>query len=162
MEAINEALDRLIDHWKKLRIGSYGKTIQEVKEAEKRLDTKLPNDFVLYFGMVNGMGNNYLNDTDEGGFSFYQLEDLIAFDTDLKGGIFSVNNYKFILFADYLQKCWSYLVAIDSDDPMDKYFILVYVDPERYKVIANSLREFIDLYLADSPDLYDINEISLE
>jgi hypothetical protein len=110
METLEVALDRQIDHWRKQRIGSQGKSPQEIEDTEKRLDIKLPEDFALYFSKVNGIGSNHLSDTDEGGFSFYQLEDLTVFDAKFKNSPLSSNNCKFILFADYLQKCWSYLI----------------------------------------------------
>jgi cell wall assembly regulator SMI1 len=103
MESINQALDRLLNYWEKQKIGSSGKSLQDIAKIEKQLNVKLPQDFITYFNVVNGMGNSHLNDTDERGFSFYQLEDLTLFhgNVEYKSNVLK-DGRKFILPTDYL------------------------------------------------------------
>ena len=155
MAPINEEIGRLVNFWKQQKIGSNGKGLEDIAQVEKKLNIKLPKDFIAYFNIVNGMGSNHLNDTDERGFSFHQLEDLILFDGNFKSDDVLLTNKQFILFADYLQNCWNYLIAVDRDASSDKYSILMYIDSEHYKLVAHSLSEFIDLYIADSSVLYE-------
>lgn len=153
MEIMEQAIEKILRHWEKQGISSEGKTLQDIEALEKALNNKLPQDFKLYFSKINGMGSGYLNDTDENGFSFYPLEQLRVIEEEFNPSI--DKNKRCILFADYLQNCWSYVILVDDFVNENQYSILGYIDCNQYKIITNSLAEFIDFYLSDSKTLYD-------
>jgi hypothetical protein len=153
MNPLHLDLERLKSYWKEQGIGATGKTFEETRRMAQLKHFQLPQDFINYFTVINGMGDTHYNDTDQNGFCFYQLEALIGFDDAFVNNDPFLTGKRFFLFADYLQKCWSYVLATEITNP-ESYTILVYLDSENYKIVARSLSEFIGLYLLDSPVLY--------
>ena len=118
-------------------------------DINKILVTKellLPHDFILFFKFLNGM-----NEQDEEGFLFYKIENLINMKRKFD---FSVNSLlsDIVIFADYMYESWWYGVKTINDD---EYEIGIISTAEIFKKISNSYEEFIQLYITDSPLLYE-------
>jgi hypothetical protein len=58
------------------------------------------------------------------------------------------------VFADYLDWCWAYAI-LPSKMPADESPVFVLGKAELPIKVANSFLEFVELYLADSPTIYD-------
>ncbi|MGV0752281.1 hypothetical protein [Empedobacter brevis] len=103
-----------------------------------------PIDFIYLYSNINGMYSVYPNGSDLEGFLFYPLE-----------YIEKISNNIYI-FADYLHVSWNYGIKIDSIKN-NKYSIILITDLDNINdslIITNSLSDFIELYINDSPRIY--------
>jgi hypothetical protein len=139
-------INKLIDYWKKnnLSISRIG-----IADLNNILNIKrffLPNDFKELYVYANG-----IDDCDSEGFLFYKIEDL-----ETMGEKFSLDKgsdlYNIVLFADYMQQSWWYGIKLIHNE---NYEIGIVATSLKFKKIANSLSDFITLYLEDSQILYE-------
>jgi hypothetical protein len=150
---LNEAIEKLLEYWKKQKISSKPNSVEKIEETEKRLEIELPDDFKILFLRTNGLKDQYPNYTDKEGFLFYPLEFLIR----CKDEFNETNSItsECILFMNYLHKSWWFGVLIDSKKVSKTYSIVIIPNSKEYKVITNSLSEFIKLYIEDREELYN-------
>ncbi|RYY35369.1 MAG: hypothetical protein EOP46_10295 [Sphingobacteriaceae bacterium] len=120
---------------------------QSVKYIMQLKGLQLPEDFIKFYQWFDGT-----EDLDDfAGFFFYPLNELESANSKLRNADNpELNNV--ILFLDYLINCWWYGVRIVNEC---KYEILIVASENEYKVITDSLNDFIDLYLNDNNVLYD-------
>jgi len=106
----------------------------------------LPNDFIFLFKHLNGM-----YDQDEEGFHFYKVENLTdmrrRFDLSINESLSGI-----VIFADYMAESWWYGVVMKKDL---EYEIGIISSSVNFKKISSSFDEFVQLYLVDSPKLYE-------
>lgn len=124
---------------------------------QKKNKMILPLDLIEYFKSLNGTGGEYTNDL----FEFYSIDRIQIVKDELKeykgcpdysdlldmdeiSGLYVFANYNFNLFA-YAIKLYPGLST------ENEVYILC---GDKYKKIANSFSEFIELYLNDSRELY--------
>jgi hypothetical protein len=155
---LQESLDMLLQHWKGQNIITSGKSVECIEQIEKKNRIRLPQDFKHYYQRCNGMEALYPNYTDETGFLFYPLEQLVSYEIEF--GVKTefhklMQNKQCVIFANYLQKSWWYGILTDLNGNAEHYSIVIIPNQERYKIITNSFQEFVKLYLEDSPILYD-------
>ena len=111
----------------------------------------LPNDFKELYLKANGMGTLYPNEIDDEGFLFYPIEFIISAEKEFENSKLE-NRSKIFIFAEYMHKSWWYGYEIKNDG---SYAIGIIPDKNTFKPIVNSLSEFIEMYLDNSPRLYE-------
>lgn len=146
-------IEKLISYWKNQSITSEKLSPDKIEEFEKWRHIQLPQDFKEYYKRANGMKLYYPNDTDAEGFLFYSLENVISAEDEFEGKGDELSFNPIYIFAEYMHKSWWY--GLKLNDMKDTYEIGIIPYVNRFKVITNSLSEFIDLYLQDSSMLYD-------
>jgi hypothetical protein len=124
-------------------------SVNTEKDINKILATQnlaLPYDFIFFFKHLNGT-----YDQDEEGFHFYKVENLTdmrrRFDLSINDSLNSI-----VIFADYMLECWSYGVKMNKEG---EYEIGIISSSVNFKKISSSFDEFVQLYLMDSPILYE-------
>lgn len=143
-------IEKTKTYWASQGIFTHPGNEKLIKQLKEKIN--LPDDFVRFYSCLNGMGLANETDGDSNGFLFYALEEIInAGDQFKNGGLFSSKKNIFI-FVDYLQKSWFYGIEIFNKD---LYNIVIVPHKYKYKIITNSLDEFLMLYLEDSSVLYD-------
>lgn len=142
---IGDALLKLKLFWAKQDIKINGCPIQSIDLFQRKNNIKLPLDFVDYFATMDGMNSLFPNGTDEEGFLFYPLNEVVI----LKSGSEQFNSI--IIFADYLQCSWNYYLNVIANN---KYEIGINPSNGTYKPITNSLATFIQYYLEDDSIIY--------
>jgi SMI1-KNR4 cell-wall len=151
IKEISLIITQLIEFWQNQKIIILSKTKQEIDNIEKNSPVILPSDFRKLYERVNGMGNFYPNEIDEEGFLFYPIEGIISVNDEFKNSSLE-NNKTIFLFAEYMHKSWWYGFDVSSNGD---YVIGIIPEKNKFKPITNSLAEFIELYMEDSPLLYD-------
>ena len=125
--------------------GHYIPTSGSVSLNEKRII--VPTDFVELYKKSDGT-----SDYDSEGFRFYKHGELTTMENKFALNVNSPLK-EIVIFADYMQEsCW-YGFRINTNG----YEIGLIPEANRFKVLCNSLYEFLNLYLTDSPHLYDYN-----
>lgn len=150
MEIINfdTQLAALKSYWEAQSIYSTAKPIVEISFFSFGDNFSLPTQFVKYFSVINGMESLYPNNFDKEGFLFYPLHGLLTTDKEFA----DAKEKDILLIANYMHKSWWYgLKMINRQD----YVIGIIPEKDKFKPLANSLSEFIGLYLNNSSDLYD-------
>lgn len=132
-------------HWGINGIVSF-KSESEIRKILKIQKFILAADFIRFFQHFDGM-----KEQDGEGFLFYNVENLM----DMKEKfnlreMDPLNNI--IIFADYMLESWWYGVEVYSNGA---YEIGIISSSANFKKISSSLDEFIQLYLTDSPTLYE-------
>jgi len=149
---IEVAIEQLLQFWRKQKILSPPNTLDDILNFEFSNSINLPDDFRRLYMVSNGMVKLYPNYFDEEGFLFYPLQELTSLEEEfnLSKGYYEETC---ILFAEFMHKSWWYGVRFSKF--ADKYEIGIISSVERFKVITRNLCEFIQLYITDSPILYD-------
>jgi len=94
------------------------------------------------------MESLYPNDFDKEGFLFYPLHGLVTIDREF---VDSEEN-DILVIANYMHKSWWYGLKILNGE---SYVIGIIPEKNKFKPIAGQLSEFLELYLNNSPRLYD-------
>lgn len=132
-------------HWNKNGITSVNSE-NDIKKILAFKNLILPYDFVFFFKHLNGT-----SEQDEEGFHFYKIENLIdmkeKFNLEMTSPVSDI-----MIFADYMAESWWYGIKMDKDEG---YEIGIISSSEDFKRISNSFEEFINLYLIDSPLIYE-------
>ncbi|OOQ58338.1 SMI1/KNR4 family protein [Mucilaginibacter pedocola] len=130
----------LTNHWK--RCGVYMPP-DEFGLLDHRLRNEgilLPQDFIDLYRVSNGT-----SDWDDSSITFYGVGGLITM-----GSRFSLpENHSMqsvVIFADYMDESWWYGVNLNQEG----YEIVIISSGDKLNIVARSLDEFIQLYLADS------------
>ncbi len=116
----------------------------------------LPADFIEFYHRANGIP--YPQECDAEGFYFYQVESIRSAREEF-GETAPLTKRKIFIFSDYLVKCWWYGYEILDDG---SYTIGIIPTDYKFKVITNSLAEFLKLYMIDSEVLYDYGGLDEE
>ncbi len=149
---MQDAINRLINYWEEQKIKIFPSSVNEIMLFEKKNNIELPYDLIEFYSRVNGMAELYPNYTDEEGYLFYPLKFVVSceemFKNEFNVKASMLNTY---VLADYLHKSWWYGLKIHSKTDYSIGFIPDHTD---FQIITNSLEEFIQLYLIDSPKLY--------
>ncbi|RFS26269.1 SMI1/KNR4 family protein [Chitinophaga silvatica] len=148
-----ENIEKMIRHWNNQNIPINQLNPQRLLDFEKYRDIQLPHDFKEFYLRINGMESHFPNYTDSEGFLFYPLNYWISAENEFMLTEHSSSFSKILIFADYMQKCWWYGVKLNDSDGTYEIGIIPY--KEKFKVITDSLAEFIDYYLQDSAILYN-------
>lgn len=153
IEGIVLIITQLIEFWRSQKIEITTITIDEIGLVEKKLELKLPDDFKSFYSRVNGMVEFYPNEIDEEGFLFYPVEAIVSVNTELQNSNL-INRDNIFIFAEYMHKSWWYGFELKGENE-NEYVIGIIPDNSSFKPITTSLAEFIELYLGNSPKLYD-------
>jgi hypothetical protein len=158
---ITNQINSLIELWRSEGVGiSQGKTVEKIQEFEKRNSVSLPDDFRHYLLRVNGMYPQASQDTDRRGFCFWPLQRVVSVVNEFENNPAHKNDRidasleNYFVFADYLQWSWAYAIQLRLGSGLARDIVKV-DEPSRSIVIASSFAEFLELYLIDSPRLYD-------
>jgi hypothetical protein len=123
-------------------------------DFEAKHGVLLPAEVHLYFHLLNGMSTQAGHDVDENGFSFLPLSavrSVADFSMEMGWTVRDgVGKHTAFVFVDYLQ--WSCAYAFETAGPNSGSIYLLGFDMP--KLVAPSLREFVGIYLADEPVLY--------
>jgi hypothetical protein len=150
-----KAIEILAEFWEKQHLEIAGAAPEEIITFEISKKCTMPSDFKEFYSRVNGMQSLYPNDTDENGFLFYPIEGLNPATVEFKNPEMA-NSNRIIIFVEYMYRSWWYGVdVIDKDN----YVIGIIPYPSFFKPLCSSLSEFIELYISDSPKLYDYKQV---
>ena len=149
---IETAAKELIKFWKLQKISSSGNTMDKIFQFESLKGVRLPNDFRRFYLLTNGMVDLFPNDFDDKCFLFYPLEELTTLDDELMRPR-DPDSEICIIFADYMNCSWWYGVRFSNFK--EGYEIVIIPSSDKYKVITQSLSEFIRLYMNDASALYE-------
>ncbi len=151
-----EWYERIENRWREQSLLSAAPGVNEnaILDFESKHAVLLPAEVRLYFRRLNGMSTQGGHDVDENGFSFLPLAAVrsvadfsAAMGWTIRDG---VGKHTAFVFVDYLQ--WSCAYAFETASPNGgAIYLLGFAEP---KLVAPSLRSFVDIYLADEPVLY--------
>ena len=144
-------INKLLDCWRSQKIKILSRSFQEIELVERELNLKLPNDFKVFYSMVNGMIDLYPNEFDEEGFLFYPIEAIVSVNKEFEDCNI-INKDNIFIFADFMHESWWYGFELNE---RNEYLIGIIPHSSSFKPITNSLVEFIELYIENSPRLYD-------
>lgn len=125
----------------------------DIQEFEQKFDVRVPDDVKTLFLTANGFGSP--NDQDRNGFSFWPLNrvcPVAAFEDSEWCSSACDDCY---LFADYLSLSWGYAVRLLNCQKLAPVCIVGAAN-RRPVWIAESFREFIELYVSDDERLYSV------
>ena len=155
VDNLDFAIQQLIIYWEGQSISFGKKTEKDFEYYQRKKNVQLPSDFKTLYSNANGMESKYPNETDNEGFLFYPLEEIVTGKEIFQGHdeIKENSDDRLIVFADYMHRSWYYGIRFNQNDNNYKVGII----PERMKFtpICNSLSEFINLYLTNSSRLYN-------
>jgi hypothetical protein len=151
LESIILTINRLIDFWSSQEIKTTTIQLVEIDLIERELNLKLPSDFKKFYSRANGMLDFYPNEIDKEGFLFYPVEVIVSVNTEFENCEI-INRDKIFIFAEYMHKSWWYGFELKDGN---EYVIGIISDSSTFKPITYSLEEFIELYIEDSPKLYN-------
>ena len=146
-----EALGKLWNVHSSLDVpGTINRDILNFNSSEK---VKLPDDISEYFICLNGSNSKYDNNF----FRFYPLNELKKI-RDLYQDWSGIPNYKAVtgtfsgaencfIFADYNIHTLAYGICLYPEGSIANEIYVICGD--KYKLLANSFSDFIDLYLND-------------
>jgi hypothetical protein len=148
--------ERLNRRWNDLGLQSTdgGCGEEAILAFETRNSIRMPAELRLYFQYVNGMSMRGGHDVDDNGFSFLPLamaQSVAVFSSRMGWEIgVGVGPETPFVFVDYLQ--WSCAYAFETNPQnAGAIYLLGYATPKR---VASSMSEFVAMYLADDPLLY--------
>lgn len=145
----HSVVTELINYWKTQNIPVVGISNEEIEKVVSERSIVLPDDFKKFYCTVNGMGSFNSPRSDSKGFSFYPMQGIVTANQKLENPI-SLTHV--LIFAVYQSKTWWYGVEVKEDGS----YLIGLVSPKgTFKAITSSFAEFIELYLKDSPKLYD-------
>ena len=151
--------ERLTRRWTEQGIRlAPGAPLERIERVEHELGLNMPADFKEYFLHVDGSWGHVEID-DPLGFSFWPLAQLktveaIVEEHRLEGQL-HVEGY--VVFADYLQWCWAYAICLDPANA--DYGQIAHVGTLRPKTVARDFASFVDCYLSDCQDLYQVHTV---
>ena len=143
------AVTELINYWKSQKLPVVGISNEEIESVVSERSLFLPDDFKKFYCTVNGMGSIDPLKVDSKGFSFYPAQAIVTANQKLENPI-SLTHV--LIFAAYQTKAWWYGLEVKENGS----YVIGLVSPKgTFKAITDSFAEFIELYLKDSPKLYD-------
>jgi hypothetical protein len=151
-------IQKLKEHWGQENIpDSTNISDAEIRKFQEENKVVFPSDLIDYFKKANGSSEEYDNQL----FRFSSLSNFKSIDDDLKNwnGVPDYSNivntlpdYKsFYVIGDYSFSMFAYAIKLLPIASSDNEIVVIAGD--KYKKIANSFSEFIDLYLNDSTKL---------
>jgi hypothetical protein len=140
-----KSITELINHWKKCNVYVPPEGFGLLDYRLRNENIIIPQDFKDLYKVCNGT-----SDWDDISFIFYGVGRLITM-----GSRFSLGENhplrNVVIFADYMDESWWYGVNLTEEG----YKIGIISSGNKFKIIANSLTEFIHLYLSESDMLSD-------
>jgi hypothetical protein len=130
-----------------------GTTLTEIQAFEAKHELLLPADLREYFLRVNGMTTAARGDTDNDGFRFYSLSEVVPL-----GVVWSPQSepspsgldHLFVI-GDFLQECYWYAIRLDRSETEG---CSVYFIGPPVRKIAESFERFVELYMSESTLLH--------
>lgn len=156
-ESAKSSGDKLAAHWKALRLPiAPGCPEEKLVRFEKEMGIQLPADMRSYFGIVDGMRPGSPGDQDPQGFSFWPLARVRWVPEELADrsphSVGFPGSEDFYAFADYLDWSWAYAIRLSQSTGRNQVILIGKDEPE---LVAGSFGDFVDLYVVDSPLLYE-------
>lgn len=140
-------IDALKVFWEGKGISSLARPGEEISKFNFGGGVFLPDDLIKYFSVLNGMESLYPNEFDDEGFLFYPLQGLVTSNQEFSKPI----EKDILIIAEYMHKSWWYgLKVIDKDT----YSIGIIPEENKFKILTDSLSEFLKMYMSNSHKLY--------
>jgi hypothetical protein len=152
LEKLLTKINDIIVFFEKQNIPIEAIACQELNKIKRNIGLDLPLDFEQFYLKINGMGEFYPNYMDINGFLFYPIEAVVSLYSEYRYSIL-LDKEKIFIFANYMHRSWLYGFKFLNKN---EYIIGGIPEENTFTPITNSLAEFIDLYINDSPLLYDI------
>ena len=109
-----------------------------------------------YFRRANGMKDTWPGDQDPNGFSFWPLSKVRWVPEELAETSPHTSAFPgaedFYVFADYMGWSWAYAIRLSSSQGKN---LVILVGKELPELVAKSFSAFVDVYVIDSPALYE-------
>lgn len=150
------AVEKLRVHWNGFGLTTGAKlSPRDIDAFQSQHNVVVPADLRDYFLELNGLAHGWQNDEDPNGFAFWQLSRVtpVALVKRQHPHLPPVpESERYFLFADYLQWSWAYAIRLTRESSASSSIIIVGKEP--LVVVAPSFSAFVDLYIADAPQLY--------
>ena len=148
--------EKLLSHWQSQGlVVAKGNEESALIEFEAKNSLRLPLDIRQYLAVANGMSSIPGNDVDSNGFRFWPLEQMRPVPMVCAEAGVPVpavqDPLRYFVFADYLDWSWAYAIDLVGDGSGHSVIHVGTLEP---KTVAHSFREFVDLYVQDSRELY--------
>jgi hypothetical protein len=129
--------------------------LDDVREAERRLNVSLPQDMRQFYECMNG--TEQLTDHDHGLVRLWSLDELTTVREELPDDRDYEGIAAAIVFADHLHWSWAYaglpIATLDSAD--DNFHVFIIGGAGGRIPIATSFSGFAELILTNDPRLYE-------
>lgn len=135
-------------------------TLDEIYTFQRINGLILPADIVNYFMELNGT-----SDYDDRFFKFYSFIEFKSVKDELgewegapdyRNIVNTLRNHgECFVFSDYNCHLFTYAIRLKNDQSSINEVYIIYGD--KFELIAKSFSEFLDLYLSDSPVLYNLD-----
>jgi hypothetical protein len=147
---ISESIRQLCDFWSNQGMSISSGILRDIDKIDLAYISDIPADFIDLYESVNGMEELYPNDFDAEGFLFYPIEAIIPARLEFENsGQLAVE--KIYIFAEYMHKSWWYGYQLTENND---YMIGIIETKDVFKPIADSLSEFLNLYMRNASILY--------
>ena len=131
-----------------------GVSPEAIAEFEHRNDVVLPDDFMTYFLMIDGMGERHTCDSDF--FGFWRFQDLITIADDLpdRSDIFD-QSHDYFMFADHSISLPTFAIRLSNEKSTPTPVAGVYSDFGALDVedFFESFTDFVSVYLRNPTEL---------
>ena len=143
---------RLVDYWRRCGVTIRpGVDLAAVVTFEAEYQTVLPSDVRSYFEVVDGMWDQMDPDL----IRFWPLNEMKPVHEVLTGA--NPDRFAYpscFLFADHCISCWCYAVKLgESSEERGAVFLVTGGEPPGKK-LADSIAEFVEMYLTDVKSIY--------
>jgi len=129
----------LVKQWREQGVlSSEVASSEQIERFEKRERVTLPEDFKAYLQLANGTGGQGACD----------INNILALWTVDEIEEYESTKHTYV-FADYLQKSWSFAIALEGSTFPDGTIFRVGTIPD-FVQIASSFSEFVEMYLEDA------------
>ena len=129
----------LVKQWREQGVlSSEVASSEQIERFEKRERVTLPEDFKAYLQLANGTGGRGACDVDNV-LAFWTIDEIAPYE-------FAENLYD---FADYMQRSWSYAIALGGKSYADGSVFRVGNPTNAPVAMTSSFTEFLNLYFED-------------
>ena len=159
MKMTTRLINELKNNWIRSNINLESPaTDQELISFQAKNNVSFPDDLIKYFSELNGSSVQY----DDKLFKFYSLLQFVSIENELASwaGIPDYTNIvrsmefheNCFVFSDYFFRSSAYAIRLyEKKSNVNEIYVII---GDEYRLIANSLSEFVDLYLKDASELY--------
>jgi hypothetical protein len=146
---MSDVFDRVRQHWLNEDAGIATKTATqaEIDEWERRYSAVLADDLREYVTELNGTLNAEALEFGNGLTSFFPMSSMVP-ENKFYEQFTSTNMF---VFADYLISSHWWLAEV-TDQRRER--TRIFVRGSGLKLVAESLEEFLEAYMADAPGIY--------
>jgi hypothetical protein len=149
---MSDVLDRLLEHWRLhgVKPAALKANADEIASWEAKHAVRLPDDLREYVTRVNGILSGEQLEFDD---NLNTLLPLSAMKPESEVSNREAPSNRFII-ADHCISCFWWTVDLDAKRHTETVVSLSGTSDGKLQIVAASMAEFLDMYIANSPTLY--------